>query len=179
MSDTYNFHGETQFIKEAKDNVSINQNIYKDSPELIRKMDELFSEINTKYESKLDEIISKQSESNANYEKTVSDLKVQIQNMLDETLSVIGIGLEYLDGEEQRRFEELKHKADWENTLTFTVPLLDKIGIKIETKTKLEKLPEKFKDQIALFQDRAKEMMLSESKATEIEESKVKGELKE
>ena len=53
MSDTYNFHGETQFIKEAKDNVSITQNIYKNAPELEKKLDEMFDEINEKQSAEM------------------------------------------------------------------------------------------------------------------------------
>lgn len=57
MNDTYNFHAETQFIKEAKDNVSIIQNIYKDSPELNRKLDEMFAEINENQSAEINTLI--------------------------------------------------------------------------------------------------------------------------
>jgi len=57
MNDTYTFHGETQFIKEAKDNVSIIQNIYKDSPELNQKLDEMFTEINENQSAEINALI--------------------------------------------------------------------------------------------------------------------------
>ena len=57
MSDTYNFHGETQFIKEAKDNVSITQNIYKNAPELEKKLDEMFDKISEKQSAEMNVLI--------------------------------------------------------------------------------------------------------------------------
>lgn len=87
--------------------------------------------------------------------------------------------MEFLDGEEQRRFEELRYKPDWENTLTFVVPLLDKTGIKIETRTKLENLPKKFRDQIEIAAARGKELFGSEFETSELDESRTKGELSE
>ena len=173
MSDEYNFHGKTQFIKEAKDNVSITQNIYAESKEIERKLEKL----NSNYESKLDEILSKQIEAKDDYKQSVSDLTSQFQKMLDEMLSVIGIGLDFLNDEEQRRFEALKHKPDWENTLTFMMPVLDKFGIKIETKTKLENLPKKYRDQIELILSKGKELFGNDFQPDSLEESQSKGEL--
>lgn len=57
MSDTFNFHGETQFIKEAKDNVSITQNIYKDLPELEKKLDEMFDKVNQQQSAEINALV--------------------------------------------------------------------------------------------------------------------------
>jgi internalin A len=133
--------------------------------------------VSSNYESKFDEILSKQTEAKADYERTVSDLTIQIQNMLNEMLSVIGSGLDFLNDEEQRRYEALKHKPDWESTLTFVVPVLDKFGVKIETKTKLENLPKKYRDQIELIRAKGKTLFGNEFEANELEESQTKGEL--
>lgn len=57
MGDTFNFHGETQFIKEAKDNVSITQNIYKNSPGIEQALDKMSIETNEKQTAEINALI--------------------------------------------------------------------------------------------------------------------------
>ncbi len=57
MSDKFIFKGETQFINKPKDNVSITQNIYKDSPELLQKLNEMSAKLNEQQSAEMNLLI--------------------------------------------------------------------------------------------------------------------------
>lgn len=108
--------------------------------QLINRPDQFDSKIkmivNT-LDDEFNKILSMQEESRGHKEQLLID---EIQIMLNEVMSVIGHGIEQLETSEQRRYENLKENNEWESSLTLVIPLLDKIGIKIETKTKLESI---------------------------------------
>lgn len=101
MNDEYNFHSETQFIKEAKDNVSITQNIYKDSPELEKKLDEMVS--------KLDE--SKSAEINA------------LVDLLFAKIDESHLKANNFSDEEVEEFNKAKYSSDTKTKIKWTYPL--------------------------------------------------------
>jgi polyhydroxyalkanoate synthesis regulator phasin len=75
-------------------------------------------------------------------------LITEAKEYVNELMQTIENRFYKLDQNEQERFEELKHKEDWESTVLFVVPILDKFGIKIETKTKLEDIKTKLNELI-------------------------------
>ena len=101
MSDTYNFHGETQFIKEAKDNVSIIQNIYKDAPEFNQMLDKMFSEINENQSTEINMLID------ALFQK------------IDESQ----LKANQFSNEEIKEFNEAKYSSDTKAKIKWTYPL--------------------------------------------------------
>lgn len=101
MSDTYNFHGETQFIKEARDNVSIIQNIYKDSPELNRKLDEIFAEINENQSAEMNTLID------ALFQK-IDESRLKANDFSDEQIE---------------EFNKAKYSSDTKAKIKWTYPL--------------------------------------------------------
>lgn len=101
MNDTYNFHAETQFIKEAKDNVSIIQNIYKDSPELNRKLDEMFAEINENESTEMNTLID------ALFQK-IDESRLKANDFSDEQIE---------------EFNKAKYSSDTKAKIKWTYPL--------------------------------------------------------
>jgi hypothetical protein len=162
---TFNIKNIEQFINEPQDGVMITGKHYANSEEVETQ----FKKFTNKFEEKFNSITLKQDKTEADYKKTISDLSFQIQNMLNEMLAVIGMGLDFLNDEEQRRYESLKHKPDWESTLTFVVPVLDKLGIKIETKTKLENLPKKYRDQLQIVKAKKDEFFGNNAETNELD----------
>lgn len=101
MSDEYHFHGETQFIKEAKDNVSITQNIYKDSPELNRKLNEMFTEINESQSAEINTLID------ALFQK-IDESRLKANDFSDEQIE---------------EFNKAKYSSDTKAKIKWTYPL--------------------------------------------------------
>jgi len=101
MNDTYNFHAETQFIKEAKDNVSIIQNIYKDSPELNRKLDEMFAEINENQSAEINTLVD------ALFQK-IDESRLKANDFSDEQIE---------------DFNKAKYSSDTKAKIKWTYPL--------------------------------------------------------
>ncbi|MCD9187727.1 MAG: hypothetical protein LUM44_15005 [Pyrinomonadaceae bacterium] len=101
MNDTYNFHGETQFIKEAKDNVSIVQNIYKDAPKLERKLDEMFDNINENQLSEINKLID------------ILFQKIDESKLKENQFS----------NEEIEEFKKAKYSSDTKAKIKWTYPL--------------------------------------------------------
>ncbi len=99
MSDTYNFNGETQFIKEAKDNVSITQNIYKNAPELEKKIDEL--EINETQSAEIDALVD------TLFEK-IDESRLKANEFSDEAVA---------------EFNKAKYSSDTKAKIKWTYPL--------------------------------------------------------
>jgi internalin A len=93
-------------------------------------------------DKKLDEILLRLDESKLNAENLTNEM----QNMANEAMTLIGSAFDTIDENAQQRYLDLKNKPDWESQLTLTVPLLDKIGVKIETKAKLETALQMVKD---------------------------------
>lgn len=138
---TFHIAGNAQITTNPRDNVSITQ--------INDSIDRIENAINSQYkkiEDGLNLITLNQCFSKEKQQEYINSITSEMQIMLNEIMSVIGFAFEKLDGNEQRRYESLKHKEDWESTLTFIVPIIDKFGIKIETKTKLENIKQKLKN---------------------------------
>lgn len=101
MSDEYNFHGETQFIKEAKDNVSITQNIYKNLPEINQVLDKMFTEISKKQSVEINTLID------------------AIFQKIDES----HLKANQFSDEEIKEFNEAKYSSDTKAKIKWTYPL--------------------------------------------------------
>ncbi len=101
MSDTYNFHGETQFIKEAKGNVSITQNIYKNAPELEKKLDEMFAKISEKQSAEMNALIDILF-------RKIDESRLKANQFSDEAIE---------------EFNEAKYSSDTKAKIKWTYPL--------------------------------------------------------
>lgn len=144
----------------------INQPTYTNNAELEKKIEEVTNNFN----EKLDVIISKQDEAKINQEKVMEETLNEVQIWLNEIMSATGNAFELLDENEQRRFEDLKGmiekantKEDWDSTLTLVFPLLDKIGIKLESKTKIKDLND--------LKEKLKGLIWKKNKSKEIDDN--------
>jgi hypothetical protein len=123
MNDTYNFHAETQFIKEAKDNVSIIQNIYKDSPELNRKLDEMFAEINENQSAEINTLID------ALFQK-IDESRLKANDFSDEQIG---------DFNKAKYSNDTKAKIKWTYPLSGIIKELTGFSFELEQEFKRSK----------------------------------------
>lgn len=123
MNDTYNFHAETQFIKEAKDNVSIIQNIYKDSPELNRKLDEMFAEINENQSAEINTLIDV-------FFQKIDESRLKANDFSDEQIG---------DFNKAKYSNDTKAKIKWTYPLSGIIKELTGFSFELEQEVKRSK----------------------------------------
>ncbi len=133
---------EQEFVEELELNLNVKDWLDGFESEANRKNNQFENRVL----SHLEQIITKQDESNLLLEQNIKKLAEEMQDTIFEVMMIIEKSFERLDANEQARFESLKNKPDFESTVTFVVPLLDKLGIKIESKAKLETALQMVKD---------------------------------